>query len=66
MTARKGKAGMAAILASRLRATLGVYICLVESGDAGNWDPHKESHVVDATVSLAEWDAMTQERSRQK
>lgn len=45
------KAALADILASRLKTTIGVYIRLVESGAA--WNPHSESHIVDAKVSLA-------------
>lgn len=39
-------------LRERLEATLGVYVELVNSGDAGNWNPETEEHVIAARAAL--------------
>lgn len=39
-------------LALALENLLDHYISLVESGDAGNWDPEKEKQVIDARKAL--------------
>lgn len=33
------------------------YVGLVDSGDAGNWDPETEVQVIDARAVLAKWEA---------
>jgi hypothetical protein len=40
-------------LLEALEETLQQYVSLAESGDAGNWDPHKEAFVIKAKAAIA-------------
>jgi hypothetical protein len=40
-------------LLEALRTTLGIWVSLVNSGDAGNWDPEQEPHVIAARAAIA-------------